>query len=184
MIMTNRLLILFSALLLAQLPARSQSDSVSMPIDESTKLITYKEVVQEPGTPQELFNRAVLWINSYYNNPSDVTKVRDPQTGEIKGVHRFRIENKDEKTGLVTDAGTIQYNFTIEFKEGRYRYTLTEFILKQSSRIPIEKWMNKKDQQYTPQWDDYLRQVDAFAQSWAASLKKGMKPEIKKTDEW
>jgi hypothetical protein len=161
-----------------------RSQSAGLPLDEETGLITYKEVVEESGNKQEFFNRAIAWINEYYPNPVDVTKVRDPQSGLIKGLHRFKIRNTDSE-GLVTDAGVIQYEFTLEFKEGRYRYILTEFVLRQSSKIPVEKWLNKDDPQYNPQWEDYLDQVKDFAESWIKSLKEGMKakPE-KKDDEW
>ena len=48
------------------------------------KLITYQEVVQEVGDKDSFFNSAIGWINSYYPNPVDVTKTRDPQTGKIE----------------------------------------------------------------------------------------------------
>ena len=48
-----------------------------MPVDPDTKLITYKEVVTVTGTPAELFNRAIEWINKQYKNPADATKVRE-----------------------------------------------------------------------------------------------------------
>lgn len=164
----------FSFLIFAQ--------SNNLPIDEETGKITYKEVVQEEGNKKEFFNRAISWINEFYNNPVDVTKTRDPESGLIKGLHRFKIKNTDEN-GNQSDAGIIQYTFKLELKEGRYRYTLTEFIIRQSSRIPIEKWLNKDDPQYSPVWKDHLKQVDDFATAWIKSLKTGMKPMIEKTDD-
>lgn len=151
-----------------------------LPVDEETGLITYKEVVEEVGNKDSFFNSAISWINSYYKNPVDVTKTRNPQTGLIKGIHRFKIKDAD-KDGNVIDAGTVQYRFTLEFKEGRYRYILTEFVLRQGSKIPVEKWLNKADSQSKR----YLKQVDDFAQSWISSMKKGMMPEVEKSDdEW
>lgn len=156
------------------------SQSNALPIDENTQLISYQEVVQEEGDKEEFFIRAVGWINKYYKNPMDVTKTRQAESGLIKGIHRFKIENTAED-GTKTDAGTIQYHFILNFKEGRYRYTLTEFALRQSSKIPVEKWLNDSD----PQKRSYLKQIDAFAQSWAESFKEGMKPKVEVTeDEW
>lgn len=163
------------------LPINAQNQD-KLPIDEVSGLITYKEVVQETGTREEFFNRAVLWINTFYNNPADVTRTRDPQTGLIEGLHRFKITNTG-KDGLVTDAGIIQYEFTLEFKENRYRYILTGFVLKQASRIPVEKWMNKNDPQYTPQWESYLTQISDFSQKWIENLKKGLMPPVEKNDD-
>ncbi|MEZ5197592.1 MAG: DUF4468 domain-containing protein [Bacteroidales bacterium] len=162
--------------------AFAQTPSSKFPIDEETGLISYKEVVEEEGTKQEFFNRAIGWVNEFYTNPVDVTKTRDPQTGLIKGIHRFKIKNTDEE-GNETDAGVIQYNFTLELKEGRYRYTLTEFVLRQASKIPVEKWLDKKDPQYNPSWNSYLKQVEEFAESWIASLKEGMMPKVEKSDD-
>ncbi len=183
--MTNKLtLILFGLVIWVINLSAQQTMSSGLPIDDVTKLITYQEVVQEEGTPQEFFNRAIGWINEYYPNPVDVTKVRDPQTGKIEGLHRFKIKNTDAE-GNQTDAGVIQYEFTLEFKDGRYRYNMTNFVFRQASKIPVEKWMNKDDQQYNPSWDSYLKQVDEFAKSWIESLKAGMKPKpAAKDDQW
>ncbi len=152
-----------------------------MTIDEETQLITYKEVVEEEGNKKTFFIKAVSWINSYYKKPMDVTKTRQEQSGLIEGLHRFRIKNIADD-GTKTDAGTIQYEFVLNFKEGKYRYTLTNFILKQSSKVPVEKWLNDSD----PQKQSYLKQIDEFAQSWISSLKEGMKPkaEPKDDDDW
>lgn len=151
-----------------------------IPIDEETGLITYQEVVEEEGTKKEYFNRAIGWVNSFYKNPVDVTKTRDPETGVIKGIHRFKIKNTDEN-GIESDAGVVQYEFVLQFKDGRYRYTLDQFILRQSSKIPAEKWLNNSD----PHSKSYLKQLDKFAQNWVESLKEGMKPKIEKSDdEW
>jgi len=164
----------FSTLLIAQ------SSGSNIPVDDESGLIAYKEVVQEKGDKQEFFNRAIGWINSYYKNPVDVTKVRDPESGFIKGLHRFKIKNTDED-GNTSDAGVVQYRFLLEFKEGRYRYTITEFVLRQASKIPTEKWLEKSD----PQSKSYLKQLDKFAQTWIVELKKGMQPKVeKKDDEW
>ena len=165
-------ILLFPAYLLAQ--------GNSMPVDEETGLITYQEVVEGEGDKESFFNSAIGWINTYYANPVNVTKTRDPETGLIKGLHRFKLKDTDAD-GLQMDAGTVQYVFTLEFKEGRYRYTLTEFVLRQASKIPVEKWLNKSD----PQSKSYLKQIDDFAKSWISSLKQGMLPEVeKKDDEW
>jgi hypothetical protein len=170
--------ILFAALLLQPFFLTAQSGAI--PVDEESGLITYQEVVEEEGDKESFFTSAVGWINSFYANPVNVTKTRDPESGVIKGLHRFRLKDIGED-GVQTDAGTVQYRFSLEFREGRYRYTLTEFVLRQSSKIPTEKWLNKSD----PQSKSYLKQLDEFAQSWIASLKKGMLPEVEvEEDEW
>lgn len=155
----------------------------NIPVDTITKLISYKEVVQEKGTRDTLYIRAIAWINSYFPNPTDVTRVRDRDNSVIKGIHRFKLYYTD-KDGSKRETSLCEYAFSIECKDGRYRYTFTDFIRKEASRQPIERWLDKKDPAYNPQWDDYLRQVDNFVKETTTSLKKAMKPPVKVIDNW
>ncbi len=155
-----------------------------VPVDDQTGKIMYRDVVEEEGNKKEFFIRAVEWINKYYPNPFQVTRTRDAETGEIEGLHRFKISNALED-GTEVDAGTMQYSFLLEFKDGRYRYTLTDFAMRQSSKVPAEKWLDTNDPLYQTRYKNYLEQIDAFAQDWISSLKEGMKPEkVIKEDEW
>jgi hypothetical protein len=179
--MTLKKLLLTTSLLLFIInPFGSWAQENNIPVDEETGLITYQEVVTEEGNKESFFDRSIKWINAYYSNPVDVTKTRDPESGMVKGMHRIRLKNVLDD-GVQADAGTVQYRFSLEFKEGRYRYTLTEFELRQASKVPCENWLTSTD----PQSKSYLKQIDEFAQSWIASLKEGMMPEVeKKEDEW
>jgi len=164
--------------------AFSQSGTARIPVDEETGLIVYRDVVNEEGTKDQFFNRAIGWINEFYPNPVDVTKTRDPETGIIKGLHRFKIQDTDPE-GNMMDAGIVQYEFDLEFKAGRYRYTIRDFVLKDQSKIPVEKWLDKKDPFYNPVWENYLDQLNDFSRDWIESLKEGMKPKGKiKDDQW
>jgi DNA-binding transcriptional regulator PaaX len=78
----------------------------------------------------------------------------------------------------------VTYEIKIEFKENRYRYTLSDFNLKTASRFPIEKWMNKEDPSYNKNWDSYLYQIDTTMQRLVSTLKEKMKPTVAKKDEW
>ena len=155
----------------------------NIPVDPDTKLITYKEVVPQNGTKDYLFNQCISWISSYFKSPESVTSVRDKATGKIQGIGRLRIFYED-KDGNKVDGGIITYDLKLEFKDNKYRYVFSDFNLKQNSRFPIEKWMNKNDAAYNPKWDDYLYQVDTCMQSTIRSLKKGMLPVVVKEDNW
>ena len=155
-----------------------------LPVDPETGRIQYREVVQQDGSKEELFNRCVYWLNEFYKDPVRVTSLRDIQTGKIVGKHQFRIYYTDEK-GNKMAAGMISYDFMIEMKQDRYRYTLNNFLFKSKTRQPVVKWMNKKDPAYNIRWNEYLDQVDEYAQKWIASLKEKMLPQPeKKPDEW
>lgn len=171
--------------ILFSLDARSQEKDLNIPVDETTGLITYREVVEVEGSKDDLFNRSIYWLNEFYTNPVAVTKVRDQATGVIKGQHQFRVYYTDEN-GYKKDAGHVMYDFMVEFKEGRYRYTVTDFLLRKASRYPVEQWLNKSDPLYNERWDEYLRQIDSYMRDqWIASLKNKMLPEeVVEEEEW
>ena len=182
-ILLNYLIIFsFLACTLGNVSAQ-QGSGDTIPIDEVTKLISYQEVIRESGKKDELYIRAIGWINKTFKNPASVTRVRDRESGKIKGISRFRIKYTDND-GNNLNASTIEYTFILEFKDGRYRFTFTELTIKQLSRIPVEKWLNKKDQAYNPKWDDYLVQIDTYIKEKITGLKKEMKPPGKKDDNW
>jgi hypothetical protein len=160
----------------------AQGTTPNIPINPDTKLITYQEVVKVEGTPKDFYSRAIDWINVNYKNPDDVTKVRDPQTGYIEILHRIDLERTD-KQDVKVPAGIIVYTLKLELKEGRYRYTITDLNLKQSSKFPIERWLDKKDKAYNPNWDMYLAQMDKQFKELIESLKKGMLPVAKKKED-
>jgi hypothetical protein len=168
------------------LTASAQDETTpNIPLDEVTGLITYKEVINEEGTKDTLFNRCSTWLHIFYANPWEATKVRDQASGIIKIQHQFRIYNTDDQ-GNRLDAGLVMYSAKIEFKENRYRITVDNFILKQASRFPAEKWMDRNAPDYDAKWKSYLEQIDHFVRDeLIASLKEHMKPgqEIKE-DTW
>lgn len=175
--------IIASALMLGGLNVRAQQPATRIPVDPETKLITYKEVVTVAGTPAELFNRAIEWINKQYKNPVDATKVRDQASGVIEIIHRIELTRIEKGAQLV--AGRVDYEMKLEMKDGRFRYTISNFNMKDASRQPLERYMNKQDKSYIPAWDDYLKQVDDFTLKMIESMKRGMQaPAVKKPDTW
>jgi len=165
-------------------PVFSQESQVpSLPVDPDTKLIQYREVIQQEGTKDVLYDRGIEWFRAYYLSPTSVFRVQDKVNGKIEGTGRFKIYFKDE-TGMLRDAGVILYDIRVELKDNKYRYTLTDFNYKTASRFPIEKWMNKNDPAYNSNWDLFLYQTDTTMQGLITSLKEGMKPKVIKKDEW
>jgi len=155
-----------------------------MPVDESTGLITYQDVVQTEGNREELYNRAIGWVNSFYVNPADATNVRNPESGIIEIAHRFKITTMNQ-SGVETDAGMILYELKLELRDGRFRYTMNNFVLRQTSRFPVERWLDKSDKAYNPNWDEYLKQIDSFARGLISNLVEAMKPEVEvKEEKW
>jgi hypothetical protein len=176
-------ILLGASLLAMQVPGQQQQATPNMPLDPDSKKIMYREVVNQEGTSGYLYNKAIEWFRAYYVNPISVFNVQDRTNGKIEGTGRMPIYYFDEQ-GTRIMGGQVMYSIKIELKENRYRYTLTDFTLKAASRYPLEKWLNKSDPAYNPQWDAYLYQVDTTMQRLVSTLKEGMKPTVQKKDEW
>ena len=180
----NRIInVLFFFLLTGICYSQTNPPASKLPVDPDTKLIQYRETVTQDGTKDVLYDRGAEWLRSYYLNPGSVTKVQDKVNGKIEGTGRLRLYFFDSNNTRA-DAGMVYYDLHLEFKESKYRYTLTNFTLKGASRIPLEKWLNKNDPAYNPQMENYLYQVDTTMQNLVVKLKEGMKPKVIKKDEW
>lgn len=159
------------------------SPAHNIPVDSDSKLIMYREVVNQEGNPNILYDRGASWFGAYYKSPTSVLKVQDKVNGKIEGNGRFTIYYFDEQ-GNKREGGQINYDIKLELKENKYRYTLVNFNLKAASKFPVEKWLNKNDPAYNPNWDSYLYQIDTTMLSLVKNLKEGMKPKAIKKDEW
>lgn len=171
--------ILFTMFLLLNINLKAQ-----LSVDPDTKKIKYQEVISQEGSKDTLYNRAISWINKFFENPQGITKVRDPENGKIVGTYRMRmIDTLADGSKSISNI-IVVCTFTIEAKDGRYRYTLDDFYVPGNSKIPLEKWLDKTDPHYSPKYDGYLKQVDQYATRFIKSLKEGMQPPIIKVDEW
>jgi len=179
----KNIIILAFVLMGTQLFAQVKED-LFIPVDTETNRVKFQGVVEEEGDKYELFKRSIYWLNGFYKDPVRVTSVRDKETGKIVGRHRFRIYYWD-KDSIKHIGGMINYTFTVEMKDDRYRYTIDEIILKSTTNIPVEKWLDKSDPAYDPRWDAYLVQIADFVNNWSNTLEEKMKPEPEKVeDEW
>ena len=153
----------------------------TMPIDPKTEKITFRQVINTVGSQDEVFNRIYSnFMNSYYKSPSTILQQNDGRT--LKGKHQFQLDNGEE---VKSKWPWITYYFTIEVREGRVRYTLTDFMQKTQSNHPCEEWMNKEDPLYQPIWDKYLEQISAFAEDWAKQFVESLEPEkVIEEEEW
>jgi hypothetical protein len=91
------------------------------PIDPQTKLITYAAVVPVPGvSAAELYSRARLWVANTYRSAKAVIDLDDKDAGRIVAKGVFTVPY----AGL--SSMNIRGSLTIEVKDGRFRYTLTD----------------------------------------------------------
>ena len=165
--------------------AQKNNDLVvpDLPIDEDTKLVTYKEVVQQKGSPQELYDRGMAWAKQFYKNTTEVIKKSDREQGVIEMRSSVRIYFK-MKDGNLHFRNIVYYNFRLECRQDRYRYIITDFNEKGTSAMPIESWFNTENPKWDPSQYDFLNQVDEQIRALIESLEEGMEPKIEKTDDW
>jgi hypothetical protein len=154
-----------------------------LPIDEDTKLVTYKEVVNEKGSPQELYDRAMVWVKDFYKNTAEVIKNSDRKTGVINMRSSVKIY-VTLKDGTKKLKNIIYYNFKLECRQDRYRYTITDFNEKAAAAAPIELWYDTKNPLWNPNQYEFLIQIDEQIKALIESLEEGMLPKVEKVDEW
>jgi hypothetical protein len=156
----------------------------NMRIDENTKLVTYKKVVQMRGTPSELYDRAFAWANKYYKNPVVVIKKADKANGVLECVSNITIYTLAKDGVTKTQAGQVYYTLTIEAKDNRYRYTITDIHKRESAQFPIEKWLDKDRPEWTVVRYDHLHQIDEAVKTLMQAIEEGMLPAKVIRDEW
>lgn len=152
-----------------------------LPIDPKTQKISFQKVIQTQGTIEEVHDRIYSkFLNAYYKNAASVLQQTDVKV--FKGKHTFQLDNGEE---VMSKWPWITYRFTIEVRDGRIRYTLTDFMQKTQSNHPCEEWMNKEDPHYQPVWDSYLEQIAAFAEDWGRQLEEKIQLEqTVEEEEW
>ena len=90
--------------------------------------LQFQEVVQVEGaTRDQLYDAAVLWFGRTFQSSKDVLQVQSRESGTLIGKALFAYEPVIfmASSGI---RGVVRYTITIEMKDGRYRYTIDNFI--------------------------------------------------------
>ena len=106
--------------------------------------VTYTEIIEVNDTSQnELNNNAKSWFAKTFKSSKDVIQMNAESQLIGKGYYTIRAGG----TGLGGYEMEIWITITIQFKENRYRYMITDFIGKTegqyATELPIENWNNK-----------------------------------------
>jgi len=152
----------------------------NFPIDTETKLINYNAVEEADGNADAIYKKAHDWFFTYYKNPHNV--VKKSENNHIEARARFKILNPADKKGVQTMGGIVLYSFTVDFKDGRYRYEITNITWKQNSKYPIERWMDKEAKSYQEKYEFYLTQVDKEINKTIEGLNQALKQKKKETN--
>ena len=156
-----------------------------LPMNEGR--VTYSEVVAVEGIDKDkLFARASKWFAEAYKSAEDVIQFSDKEAGEIMG-RGFFTTHWSAVFYSATEVD-IWYETTIQFKEGRYRYVLTDFRIKYDTAIsgsvletdlPIEEWNVNRENNMKK----FLPKIDEHVQSMIASMKEALAAPVV-SDDW
>ncbi len=183
----KRILLLTTVLMFSALTIFAQKKKEltepELPINEDTQLVTYQEVVNEPGTPQELYDRALAWAKKFYNNKNEAFKITDRENGilELRSTVKIYSVYKD---GSKHFRNVVYYNMKIECRSDRYRYTITDFKEKATSSAPIEAWFKKDSPKWEPGCYDWLNQINEAMVQLTNNFVDEMLPKEEKNDDW
>jgi len=158
----------------------------AMEVDPSTNLIAYSGVPEVAGaTAADLYDRAFKWGQDYYKNFGEKLRKQDKEAGEMEIFARFPVYVYDKKGVKTTSTqGLAQYTLTIRFRDGRYKYTLTDLNLKATSYQPLEAWLDREDPNATNH-SYYLTDVDAEITATLKSMTEAIATDAKKAaDDW
>jgi hypothetical protein len=149
-----------------------------LPFDENNKYIYY-QVVEQPGlTADTMYNRGLYFLKTAYPK----LKVKPDKVNEsISGTGKFIVTST---LLLKREDGEISFTYTIESKEQKYRYWLTNFMFApyktdrygksvpaDGIEIPLEKGTAKLDKKIV---DNYLNQTGAYSKQFGDKLKQYM----------
>ena len=184
------LLISFSGISSLSYAQKNKNDSlfkeVSMPVDDVSKLITYKKVVSVNDIKKDsLYKKGLSWFFSYYKNPRGVIKSQNPADGKIIGRPQFKILNPPDKNGTESMNGIIYYTITTSYKDGKCKIEIADINLEQASKFPIEKWLDKSQKTYTTAYNYFLKQINDYMKKTVKSFEDAMTAvPISKNDGW
>ena len=136
---------LFSILISGKISA--QITDWPVPYNKEDEMIIYEEVVQMPGiTKDDLFDRAMKWLDGYMVNVSAKIYEKDKSAGSIK-LNYYSQLYKTVKKDRLKDV-LVKFKIELYFKEGRYKYKILDFHTARGSiKTPLEKWMSPNEDQ-------------------------------------
>ena len=181
-ILTLIILFNFSTLILF-----SQEDI--LPIDKETGKISYSEIVKVDSVDAKaLYNNAKIWFVHYFNSAKNVLQLDDKESGRIIGKGLLNVTTS---VIVKADAGVVKFTIEINAKDGRYKYTFTDFW----HEAYISKITTPGDLRLSKpgggiltmgkgNWNGIKRQTNEMVLDMILNLKKAMSSSQNKDDSW
>ncbi|MEO6324342.1 MAG: DUF4468 domain-containing protein [Thermoanaerobaculia bacterium] len=95
---------------------------------EQVEPLSFPEVVKVEGaTASELYNRGHVWFAKAFRSANNVLQLQDKETATLVGKGGFTYE-PNVFIGHLCIGRTVHFTITLIAKDGRYKYTVTDFI--------------------------------------------------------
>ena len=106
---------------------RAAGQASPLPVDSTTRKVTYQGIVQVPGVSQaELYSRAREWFATSFGSAKAVLEMDDRVVSKMVGRYYATF---GFSAGLSATPWHLWRTVTVEVKDGRYRYSFTRFGL-------------------------------------------------------
>ncbi|WP_051359804.1 DUF4468 domain-containing protein [Adhaeribacter aquaticus] len=192
----KHLLRLLAFLILLPLGLKAQT-LPPMPIDSTTGLINFTEVVQVPDvTSKELYTRGREWFATAFRSADAVLEMEDKDSGKLIGKAYQDIVIKV----LMPVRMKLWYTVKIQVKDGRYKYDITNLehqgyydpslkvmsLNEQTARSPLE-YMYKNaasKKKVNSVMRSYYENDMAAINGLISSIKAAMSKNASKEKEW
>lgn len=179
--------VVFTLLLLGKWGNAQDNQPEIFPINEQTGKIQYQEVVHVEGTTRELFFRAVTWMNHHWGNARGMIKRQDPHNGILEAEVKIDIDPTGHNM-LLDEQGNekrASYKLKLQFRDGRYRYTIEEVKLLREKPFPLENWTNPQNPHYEKRNIHVMEYIHKEILAVLESMSQGMSPEEEyEDDDW
>jgi hypothetical protein len=166
--------------------AQGQKETPNLPIDSSTGKITYSEVVtlNDSISKTELFGRAKTCFVHLFKNANSVIQNEDKEAGSIIGKGTLKVYAK--ALGMTSEAGYVNFTLTLAIKEGRYKFTITDFAHEGTGKMPSGGNLeNGKPKMWVvKQWNSILSQTDEETKNLISSIKLEMSKPSPQNEKW
>ena len=174
-------------LLITLLPLQSFCQSDSIPKNVLGKY-DYTDVVNvDSAAADKLYSNAKIFIVDAFKSGKDVTQMNDENAKTVAGTGTQKIYFKGISLSAVDKF--IKFKFFIQCKDGRYKYSISNFELEMidnrgSSSIPLENEKELKHFVTKNMKAQLMRQVNNSMRKFINDLNKNMSSQTANTKNW
>lgn len=106
-----------------------------LPVNRTSNKIEYRDVIEVPGKSEEqIYTEARAWISRTFNSATATIELSAEEETALTGKGTFISVISVHPEGLIRHLSVdIRFLLSIDVKEGKYRYTLTDLEVRDPS---------------------------------------------------